>query len=114
MSEDHNMNTKHENLYMSEEPVQKTDIPIHIPAAYIWYIKADKHTSRGLGFKKLTTVGATNEPLYAAPQVKAWVELTDEEVLKILLEVDNNTVRLPTGFKLFANALEAKLKERNT
>ena len=114
MSEDHNMNTKHENLCTSEKRVQKTDIPIHIPAAYIWYIKADKHTSRGLRFKKLTTVGATNEPLYTAPPKQEWVELTDEEVLKILLEVDNRTVRLPLGLKYFARALEAKLKERNT
>jgi hypothetical protein len=45
---------------------------------------------------------------------KPWVGLTEEEMLKTLIEIDSKTVRLPIGFKLFADALSAKLQERNT
>jgi len=44
---------------------------------------------------------------------KEWVGLTDDEMLKTLIEIDSETVRLPIGFKLFACAIEAKLKEKN-
>ena len=44
---------------------------------------------------------------------KKWVGLTDDEMLKELIGVDSKTVRLPIGFKLFACAIEAKLKEKN-
>jgi hypothetical protein len=49
-----------------------------------------------------------------APLRKEWVGLTDDEMLKTLIEIDSKTVRLPIGFKLFARAIEAKLKEKNT
>jgi hypothetical protein len=48
------------------------------------------------------------------PPRKEWVGLTDDEMLKTLIEIDSKTVRLPIGFKLFARAIEAKLKEKNT
>lgn len=40
--------------------------------------------------------------------------LTDEEMLEILVGIDADTKRLPPGFKAFARAIEAKLKERKT
>ena len=43
-----------------------------------------------------------------------WVGLTDEEVKDALISVDAETRRLPPGFKDFAQAIEAKLKEKNT
>ncbi len=49
-----------------------------------------------------------------APPRKPWVGLTDDEMLNTLIEIDSKTVRLPIGFKLFACAIEAKLKEKNT
>ena len=52
-------------------------------------------------------------PIYAEPQVKAWVGLTDEKIFDTLKSMDNRTVRLPLGLKYFARAIEAKLKERN-
>jgi hypothetical protein len=47
---------------------------------------------------------------YARP----WQGLTDGEVLDVLVSVDKQTVRLPSMLGIFARAIEAKLKERNT
>lgn len=44
---------------------------------------------------------------------RPWVGLTDEDCLAALISVDSLTARLPIGFKLFARAIEAKLKEKN-
>lgn len=52
-------------------------------------------------------------PLYAAPPRKEWVSLTDDEMFNAIQSIDNTTVRLPPGFKLFACAIEAKLREKN-
>jgi hypothetical protein len=48
--------------------------------------------------------------LYTAPQKKEWVGLTDEEIHKIEQECDQ---KFEDYFE-FANAIEAKLKEKNT
>jgi hypothetical protein len=47
-------------------------------------------------------------------QKKEWVGLTDEEMFDCLLQSDGQAKRLPFGFKWFAEAIEAKLKEKNT
>ena len=44
---------------------------------------------------------------------KPWVGLTDDERKDILHEIDPLTVRLPLGFKRFAEGVETKLKEKN-
>ena len=49
-------------------------------------------------------------PLYTAPQNKEWVGLTDDEIHKIEQECDQ---KFENYFE-FANAIEAKLKEKNT
>jgi len=46
--------------------------------------------------------------------VKEFIGLTDDELLKLLKSIDQSTERLPMGFKLFARAIEAKLREKNT
>jgi hypothetical protein len=43
-----------------------------------------------------------------------WVGLTDEDRLRVLQFIDPKTVRLPLGFKKFAEAIEQLLKEKNT
>ncbi len=43
-----------------------------------------------------------------------WVGLTDEEMFDCLVQTDGEAKRLPLGFKWFAEAIEAKLKEKNT
>ena len=45
---------------------------------------------------------------------RTWVGLTPEEILRELERVDPHAKRLPTGLKIFAHYLEAKLKEKNT
>jgi hypothetical protein len=45
---------------------------------------------------------------------KMWVGLTGGEVLDALVSVDKETVRLPSMLGMFARAIEAKLKEKNT
>jgi hypothetical protein len=45
---------------------------------------------------------------------RPWVGLTKEQMLEILKEIDPEAQRLPIGFRLFADAIEAKLKEKNT
>ena len=55
-----------------------------------------------------------SEPLYTAPpQRKEWQGLTDEEMFDCLAQTDGEAKRLPLGFKWFAEAIEAKLKEKN-
>ena len=49
----------------------------------------------------------------AAQQPRPWVGLTEEDCLAALTSVDSLTARLPIGFKLFARAIEAKLKAKN-
>lgn len=50
---------------------------------------------------------------FQMPPQREWVGLTDEEVFKALNGVDISTARVPPGFKLFAQAIEAKLREKN-
>jgi hypothetical protein len=47
------------------------------------------------------------------PPQRPWVDLTDEEMKAALISIDAETRRLPPGFKDFARAIEAKLKEKN-
>lgn len=51
--------------------------------------------------------GEYGQPLYDRPQAHDWVELTDEE----LYELWNESVPSPN---IFARAIEAKLREKNT
>jgi flagellar biosynthesis/type III secretory pathway protein FliH len=50
----------------------------------------------------------------AMTQQRTWVGLTKDQMLEILKEIDYETQRLPVGFRMFANAIEARLKELNT
>jgi hypothetical protein len=45
---------------------------------------------------------------------RTWVGLTPTDWLEALKDIDPETKRLPQGFSLFACAIEAKLKEKNT
>jgi hypothetical protein len=53
-------------------------------------------------------------PLYTAPPQREWQGLTDAEMFDCLAQTDGEAKRLPLGFKWFAEAIEAKLKEKNT
>jgi hypothetical protein len=47
------------------------------------------------------------------PPQRNWQGLTDEEMFDCLAQTDGEAKRLPLGFKWFAEAIEAKLKEKN-
>jgi hypothetical protein len=51
-------------------------------------------------------------PLFEAAQ-RQWVGLTAGEMLEALTSADPETRRLPIGFSRFAQAIEAKLREKN-
>ena len=55
------------------------------------------------------TAGEDRVPLYAAPPQREWVGLTEREAGAIMEELDAYGTRLYE----FANAIEAKLKEKN-
>jgi hypothetical protein len=44
---------------------------------------------------------------------REWQGLTDEEMFDCLAQTDGEAKRLPLGFKWFAEAIEAKLREKN-
>ncbi len=56
-------------------------------------------------------------PVYRGPLAnqtkREWVGLTPDDMLVALISVDPETKRLPIGFVRFAEAIEAKLKEKN-
>lgn len=54
------------------------------------------------------------EPLYTAPQRREWVKMTDAEIFASLKATFGDDVKLTPGFRAFARAIEAKLKEKNT
>ena len=47
------------------------------------------------------------------PPQREWQGLTDEEMFDCLAQTDGEAKRLPLGFKWFAEAIEAKLKQKN-
>jgi hypothetical protein len=51
-------------------------------------------------------------PIYTTPPQRTWVGLTDEDVFAVLEKLQNMYHRPPSA--IFAQAIEAKLKEKNT
>ena len=74
------------------------------PVAWRHWLQVD-----GEQFPQLTLVPRTDkdEPLYTAPPQREWQGLTDEEQLEIMKQFG------PGQRGLFADAIEAKLKEKN-
>jgi len=52
--------------------------------------------------------------LHDGKKNRTWVGLTPTDWFEALKDIDPETKRLPQGFSLFACAIEAKLKEKNT
>ena len=55
-------------------------------------------------------------PLYTAPPQREWQGMTDENIFSLLVNLQEMYVRPPTTDSrfIFARAIEAKLKEKNT
>lgn len=65
-------------------------------------------------FNRIEREAAMRKEAVAATITKReWVGLTDDEMKDVLVSVDAETKRLPPGMKAFAQAIEAKLKEKN-
>jgi len=62
---------------------------------------------------RLTELPPEGAELFTEAQPAAWVGLTADEMLEALVSVDPATKRLPIGFARFAQAIEAKLREKN-
>ena len=74
-----------------------------------WGHSADEYVYRDFDDPVIGVNGKpspNNEPLYAHPPQRTWVELTDEE----FWELDKEDLSL----RQFVQAIEAKLKEKNT
>ena len=103
------------------------DSPLFTPLGQVWplYLQSEQepigYASEGSA-ERLTTVKQAHEqirsfrlfthdvPLYTAPQ-RTWVGLTDEELQPI---ADEYRILFGSWVKDFAQAIEAKLKEKNT
>ena len=94
------------------EPAIKESLTVAEPVAFVdlGSLKFSSHTPD-------TTVGVSryrtpfrNYPLYTAPPRREWVGLTDEEIA----DIANSCCWSNTYHADFAQAIEAKLRERNT
>jgi hypothetical protein len=93
---------------MSQERVDKTAKGGHEPVAWADKVGAVIPHSHKL-FQPALLKDYTR-PLYTAPQ-REWVGLTDDEIAQLMFKCDV-IVTGPTQFD-FAQAIEAKLKEKN-
>jgi hypothetical protein len=97
-----------DNVYMSEERVHKTDKSIHGPVAWM----------KPSGLVSPYKHGSYQIPLYAAPPKKELVGLTADEIWKCNKAEPGSAVDFHICVEHqnvldFAEALEAKLKEKN-
>jgi hypothetical protein len=78
------------------------------PVAYINVEQRKLEWAKYMSWDTPTVVNLPKIPLYTTPPQRTWVGLTDEEVFAV-----SNT--MPYGDRFdFAEAIEAKLKEKNT
>jgi len=77
---------------------------------FVWHEDADRLIEEG----DFTNSPSMQHILRALRKQRTWVGLTGGEVLDVLVSVDKETVRLPSMLGIFARAIEAKLKEKNT
>jgi hypothetical protein len=68
------------------------------------------------GIWREVTEGSAGVPLYTTPPQRTWVGLTQEEIYSVLENLQVMYNRPPTTDSriIFARAIEAKLKEKNT
>jgi len=89
------------------------------PVAWLVYAKGSrKYFTLTFDLNKVPEiyVGGEAVPLYTTPQQRTWVGLTEEDIDNSeihLTSCRNNHESWIEGIREFANALEAKLKEKN-
>jgi hypothetical protein len=74
-----------------------------------WMVESDdrRHFIFPAHQKPMIHEGETLTPLYTALLAQPAEPLTDKQLLEILVGIDSETKRLPSGFKDFARAIEA-------
>jgi hypothetical protein len=80
------------------------------PQPVAWMVESDdrRHFIFPAHQKPVIHEGETLTPLYTTPPAaQPAVPLTDKQLLEILVGIDSETKRLPSGFKDFARAIEA-------
>jgi len=77
------------------------------PVAYINVEQRKLEWSKYTSWETPTVVNLPKIPLYIKPQTKEWVELTDNQLVDLVIK----NAGFPTKL---AKAIEAKLKEKNT
>ena len=93
-----------DNVNTSEKRAYKADKCIHEPVAIV---------NEGMGgIEWLSKPLPDDTPLYVAPPKREWVGLTDDDIAQAMFRSDAIFTG-PMQFK-FAQAIEAKLKEKNT
>jgi hypothetical protein len=105
-------------LYLKEEA---KDEPV---AWRAWVSKFPQGTGSDWVYvtKPIMKDSVHNQPLYTTPPQRTWEGLTADEMLECLKAVDAATAvnllmsqyKMPPTFKVYAEAIEAKLKEKNT
>jgi hypothetical protein len=108
--------TKQENLNVSGQCTHKLDKNIHEPVAWKLQFLTDVVTAsgllaygkrdKGLAEKISNDAYKWKVELYASPQRKEWVGLTDDEI--------NKLSHHESWLKDLIRAIEAKLKDKNT
>ena len=97
------------------EPIIDKSAAIRIATALGWEPPREKQEQEPVAkWDASAPLVVTPHPAFQATQQRReWVGLTDEEKKDALVSVDAETKRLPPGFRDFASAIEAKLKEKN-
>jgi hypothetical protein len=90
------------------------------PVAWAWVVNSGAgYYTRGVGFDKTDIPFAKHIPLYATPPQREWQELTDKEVLaddvlRYHFGLNGGAGPVSKKGKAVIEAIEAKLKEKNT
>jgi hypothetical protein len=92
------------------------------PVAFINVEQRKLEWAKYMSWDTPTVVNLPKIPLYTTPPQPIWVGLTDEEMLECLKAVDVCTAvnllmgqyEMPPTFKVYAEAIQSKLKEKNT
>jgi hypothetical protein len=108
---------------LNPESLEQVEIDVPEPVAWIWE-KEDGYTSietHSLNDEDMKNVGVKSmKPLFTTPPQRTWVGLTDDEIEHAFktnsVMVDNGNAYMVAGLRAvnIAQAIEAKLKEKNT
>ena len=93
---------------MNPGATQPASVQGHVPIGSIQHLKVMMEEGAFEGRLELFDALKNIDEFYAAPnEAQPAAPLTDKQLLEILVGIDPETKRLPSGFKAFARAIEA-------